>query len=109
MRAGGYTEIGTGSRAAVSVSSNIAEGAERGSARDFVRFLHISKGSLAELRTQLLIASRVGVLSEAQSNSLSAKCRRISGMLQALIKHQNSKAYDETPEYKLPPDLTPNT
>ncbi len=43
-------------RAAVSISRNIAEGAERDSKQEFVRFLHIAKGSAAELRTQVYIA-----------------------------------------------------
>ena len=43
-------------RVAVSISSNIAEGAERDSKQEFVRFLHIAKGSAAELRTQVYIA-----------------------------------------------------
>lgn len=45
-------------RSAVSVASNIAEGAERDSGPDFIRFLNIAKGSAAELRTQLYIAER---------------------------------------------------
>ena len=46
-------------RAAVSVVSNIAEGAERNSSKEFVRYLHIAKGSAAELRTQVYIALKL--------------------------------------------------
>jgi len=47
-------------RAAVSIPSNIAEGAARGTQREFRKFLSIAQGSVAELETQLIIASRLG-------------------------------------------------
>jgi four helix bundle protein len=47
-------------RAAVSAPSNIAEGAARNSKKDFQRFLFVTRGSLAEVETQLLIAGRSG-------------------------------------------------
>ena len=50
-------------RAAVSVPSNLAEGAARSSKREFAQFISISKGSLSELETQMLIAADLGYLS----------------------------------------------
>ena len=52
-------------RAAVSIPSNIAEGAGRRTTRDFLAFLHIARGSLSELETQLFLAQSIGYLSEA--------------------------------------------
>ncbi len=52
-------------RAAVSIPSNIAEGSERGG-KDFERFLRIALGSAAELRTQIYIAKRIGILTDQQ-------------------------------------------
>jgi four helix bundle protein len=51
-------------RAVLSVPSNIAEGSERDSRQDFIRFLRIAKGSAAELRTQAYIASRLEILNK---------------------------------------------
>ena len=53
-------------RAAVSIPSNIAEGHARSSTAEFVRFLSIARGSLAEVETQLLITQRLGYLSNDQ-------------------------------------------
>ena len=77
-------------RAALSVPSNIAEGAERGSAKEFVRFLHIAKGSAGELRTQLYIAKKVGVLDNDSSSEMILELKAISSMLQGLIKSLNT-------------------
>ena len=49
-------------RAAISIPSNVAEGAARGTAKDFSRFLDIAQGSLAEVETQLEIAKRIGLI-----------------------------------------------
>src|SRR5215475_15710113 len=72
-------------RAAVSIASNIAEGAERDSRSEFIRFLHIAKGSSAELRTQVYIAQRIGVLSASDASTLVAELKEISSMLHGLI------------------------
>lgn len=74
-------------RAAVSVASNIAEGAERGSLADYIRFLYIAKGSAAELRTQLYIAAKLGgVLPTSKEQELIAESKELSNMLYGLIK-----------------------
>ena len=49
-------------RSAVSIASNVAEGAARNSRKEFIRFLYFSLGSTAELETQILLAHRLGYL-----------------------------------------------
>jgi len=74
-------------KASLSIPSNIAEGAERGSIADFIRFLHIAKGSAAELRTQLFIVRDLGgILPEAKCQDFIEEAKRLSSMLQSLIK-----------------------
>ena len=65
-------------RASVSVLSNISEGFERGSDREFAQFLNIAKGSVGEVRCQLYIALDQGYLPEAQFRDLSNKAAEIS-------------------------------
>ncbi len=72
-------------RAAVSIASNISEGAERDSISEFVRFLHIAKGSAAELRTQTYIAREIGLFSPEATKELIDELKVISSMLHALI------------------------
>ena len=76
-------------RSAVSIPSSIAEGNERESDKEFVRFLYISKGSLAELVTQVEIAYEVGYITEDEQAAIQDKCNKIGGMLGALIKYRS--------------------
>ena len=80
-------------RSATSVPSNIAEGSARNSAKDYVRFLYIALGSAAELETQLLIASRLNFIQQADYEIFSQKINTISKMLQGLIRHNKKKSY----------------
>ncbi|HEV2694515.1 MAG TPA: four helix bundle protein [Verrucomicrobiae bacterium] len=73
-------------RSAVSVPSNIAEGDERKSDKDSVRFFHIAKGSLAELSTQLEIARDVGCFTPAQVDPPINQCQELGKMLGALVR-----------------------
>src|SRR5512139_1714819 len=71
-------------RAAVSIASNIAEGAERDTPAEFMRFLHIAKGSAAELRTQAYIACKIGVIQEPVQKELTNELKNISSMIHGL-------------------------
>ena len=73
-------------RAAISIPGNIAEGDERDTDKDAVRFFYIAKGSTAELRPQLDLANKVGLLSNPDFNQLDQQAEEISRMLRGLIK-----------------------
>ena len=72
-------------RSAVSIASNIAEGNER-RGKDFARFLRIAKGSAAELRTQIYIAKKIGLIQPDRFSGLIDETKQISKMLAGLHK-----------------------
>ena len=72
-------------RAAVSISSNIAEGDELGSDRQAVIFFKIAKGSAAELLSQAIIAEEIGYLKSEDLQELDSRCTEILKMLSKLI------------------------
>ena len=76
-------------RAAISVPSNIAEGYERDSRLDVIRFLRIAKGSAAELRTQCYLAMKLDLLPHDKCRAFIKECKEISAMLQGLIRARN--------------------
>jgi len=77
-------------RAVVSIPSNIAEGCERDSKSETVRFLHIAKGSAAELRTQIYIAQRINLIVETTADEFISDLKKISAMLHNLINNFKS-------------------
>jgi four helix bundle protein len=78
-------------RAAVSFPSNIAEGDERETNREAVRFFYMAKGSLAELQTQLEIAFEIGYIDEATFLQLDEKCASLGKMLGSLLKYRSKR------------------
>ena len=73
-------------RAAVSISSNIAEGDERGTNKEAIRFFHIAKGSAAEVITQLYIAQQIDYIDPVSFEKLENQCEKIRASLKNLIK-----------------------
>ncbi|MGA8538430.1 MAG: four helix bundle protein [Terriglobales bacterium] len=87
-------------RAAVSISSNIAEGKGHNSDGDFSRFLFHARGSLLELQTQIVIAGGLGYLSEEQAVSLTRLTdglgRGLNGLIQSVRGRRDlSRAFGE--------------
>jgi len=78
-------------RAALSIPSNVAEGSERGSTKDFAHFLNIAKGSCGELRTQLYIARKLDFLRKAAFDALIKESKELSAMLEGLRRSMLSR------------------
>jgi four helix bundle protein len=77
-------------RSAISIPSNIAEGAARNTKKEFVNFLHIAQGSLSELDTQIELAKRLKYIEEQSWKELDIMMERIDKMLTGLIRSQKS-------------------
>ena len=77
-------------RAAVSVSNNIAEGFDRNSRKDSIRFLIIARGSNSEVKSMIYLAQRLRYIDQEQFNTAIANCNRsgrtINGFIQHLLK-----------------------
>lgn len=71
-------------RAGISIPSNLAEGSERNSIKDFKRFINYATGSAAELRTQIYIAQRIEILTNNEAKEIIEELKVISKMLQKL-------------------------
>ena len=78
-------------RSAVSICSNIAEGHNRRSTKEFLYFIRIAQGSLAELETQLLLAVRLHYVSESILEPVLAETQSIGKMLWAISTKLNAK------------------
>ncbi|HEY9143561.1 MAG TPA: four helix bundle protein [Arenimonas sp.] len=88
-------------RAAVSIPSNIAEGHARSSTKDYLRFISIAMGSLAELETQLELSARLDYIDQPILGELLAVADELGRMLQGLRKSLQSKLDS--------PSLAPNS
>ena len=79
-------------RAALSISSNIAEGFDRGNRNEFTQFLSIAKASCAEVRNDLYVAADVGYIDEKTASDLIAKshevARIVTGLRTAVAKQR---------------------
>lgn len=78
-------------RSAVSVPSNIAEGAARNSIKEFINYLYVSLGSLSELETQVIISYKLGYLNEKEFAIVNKKIETIRKQLINFIKYQKEK------------------
>ncbi len=78
-------------RAAISIPSNIAEGAARQTKKEFTNYLHMAQGSLSELDTQIELARRLAYLDEETWRIFDKRMERIDKMISGLIRHLNLK------------------
>jgi four helix bundle protein len=80
-------------RASISISSNIAEGFERGSKKEFIQFLYIAKGSLGEVRGRLQVCSELGYISKESRGRFLGSTYDLSRQLGAFISSLRKRIY----------------
>ena len=76
-------------RSSVSIPSNNAEGDDLESDKQSIKYFYLARGSLAELRTQLLISMEIEYISKDKYDELEKRCEKISAMLIGLIRHRS--------------------
>ena len=74
-------------RAAISVMSNIAEGFDRGSNREFIQFLIIARGSVSEVKSQSYAALDVGYIDKKTFDKISERCFKITNLINGFIRY----------------------
>ena len=77
-------------RSAVSLPSNIAEGFERQTNKEFIQFLHIARGSCGELRTQIYLAKGLNYINEEEGKTLIEQTQKLSAKITKLIAYRQS-------------------
>ncbi|MBW8185195.1 four helix bundle protein [Shewanella nanhaiensis] len=87
-------------RSGLSVPSNIAEGEERETNKEKIRFLYYAKGSLGELVTQLYIGIEIGYLEKHSSLEMVKEAKELAKILGTMIKKKESKIKEEPAVYQ---------
>ena len=85
-------------RASVSIPSNIAEGQQRKTTKEFIQFLFVSKGSLAEIETQLILCMKLSYLNQEQIEPALQLCGDIGRMINALISRLQKLSTSNDPK-----------
>ena len=89
-------------RAAVSIPSNVAEGAARRTTREFLHFLHVARGSFAEFETQLQLSRNIGYVSDTSLTPILTSVNEVGRLLNAVIMDLRRR---EAQRSSLPPTL----
>jgi four helix bundle protein len=77
-------------RAVVSIPSNLAEGQGRSTRKDYVHFLHIARGSIQELETQIIVSEKLEFLSKETRDALLALIGEVGRLVNGLIRSLSS-------------------